>query len=262
MTQHNRPDDPTTTPAPRRRSRRFWLLSAALAVVVVLAGLFIWAVFLDTPDAEAPILPTSTPVPQAQTYVVRGEESTLKATADGPLGALESSYDMGLGTIELNEEPGGWRVIANLTFDARTLDIGNEALNTMLRGILNVDRYPTGSFVAVGDALVADLTQPFTVDLVGQMELYGTVQDFTVPTTIALDGERLTLSAEMVIDPAVFGDSPGMGDGLDADLNIVAYQGERPTDLNATLTPAAPADDSADAPANAPADAATATPTD
>lgn len=235
--------DQTTSPrTPTGRMRRNrWLLSGAALVITIMIGALVWWAFQDTPDAEDPQLALSTPVPQAVTYVVRAEESTLTATSESPLGAVESRYEMGLGVIELNEEPDGWRVIANLTFDARTLDIGNDAVNAMLREILQVDRYPTGRFVAVSETPVTNLDEPFTVDLVGQLELYGTVQDFTVPTTITLAGARLALTAQMVIDAAVFGDSPGMGGGLDADLAIIAYEGPRPPELDATLTAAPPA---------------------
>lgn len=229
-----------STPTARRRRVRY--VAGGLAVILAgMLALIAWWWNQD-PDAEAPILPTSTPVPQARVYVVDADQSRLEVTVDATTGKVEGGYDMGLGTVELVPTGEGWQVNANLTFDARTLDVGNDTLNGIMRRALNVEQYPTGTFVAASETPISGFDAPVTVDLVGQIELHGTVQDYTIPTTITLNGDEMTLDSDLVIDARVFGaDIPGLfaSDELDADLTVVLYEGEPPAQLDATLTPSA-----------------------
>lgn len=191
------------------------------------AGFLIW--FFDTPEAQDPILATNTPNPEARGYVVVTEESELSATADTPGGPLSSTFQMGPGSIELQQEAGGWRVAANLTFDATTLDVGNDEFNVVVRRLLEVDKYPTGSFVASSDALLTDLDDIAQINLVGQLELLGYVQEYSIPTTITFGDGQISMSSKTVIDAAIFGDDiPGMPveQGMNAILSTVALEAE------------------------------------
>lgn len=204
-------------------------MAIVAAMLVLLSVAFvIWLNY--TPAARAPILPTSTPLPLARNFSVEPTESALTATADTPLGPLESSYQMGPGTVELNQEADGWRVVINLTFDARSLDVGSDAFNTIVRRILRVDEFPIGSFVASSEELITDISEPTTVTMVGQMELHGTIQELSIPTTVILDEDgKLTLDAQAMIEARFFGE---MEEGnqfstaqMDADMQVVSYEG-------------------------------------
>lgn len=194
-------------------------------LVVVIAAIAVWWFAYD-PEAQDPILATSTPVLGAQTYIVDAPASQINASFSGPAGELSSSYDMGAGTIEFTEEPGGWRMVVNLTFDARTLDVGDEAVNTLLKRILRVEEYPTGSFVATSETLIEELAGTQEVPVAGQIELAGSVQPYEVVAILTISEVSLKLSAKTVIDAAlIFGEGvPGMSDdeGLDTDLLVVA----------------------------------------
>lgn len=198
-------------------------LGAALAGVIALAAALVWLGAVAEPQSAQ--LVTATPVPNARLYGVVPAESTLNVTVDSSLGKIAGSFGMGPGTIELSRADGGWRVNVNLTFDARTLDIGNAQLNTIMRRALEVETYPDGIFVASGRGTVPNLDSVSTIDLVGQLELHGVVQGYTIPTTVTLSGDEITLAADTVIDAGAFGVSiPSIfaKDTLNTNLHVVA----------------------------------------
>ncbi len=210
-------------PKPRRK-RRTLILIGLIAVLSSVVTLVVLA--LDEPavpqDAQ---LATGTPIPEALVYHVVPDQSQLRVTVDSQFGAIVGGYAMGAGTVALSAGDGGWYVIANLTFDARTLDIGNEQLNAIMRRALEVERYPDGIFVATSRASVPDFDAARAVELVGQLELHGQVRDYTIPTTVTRDGDTLTLRAQIVIDAGAFGvNIPALiaDDDLDADLRVTA----------------------------------------
>lgn len=200
--------------------------------------------FIQGEDPQAAQLVTGTPNPVAQLYRVLPEQSQLKVTVDSQFGAIDGGYTMGEGTVELTPAEDGWRVIANLTFDARTLDIGNDQVNSIMRRALEVETYPNGIFIASSRELLPDLTTARTVDLLGQLELHGQVQSYTIPTTITLEGDVLTLRAQVIIDAGAFGVSiPSLiaDDDLDASLRVTAQRVARGA-LTPTPLPAENAD--------------------
>lgn len=207
-------------------TRRRYILAGVLAIIVLIPiGLAIWWFSYD-PEEQAPILPTNTPSFGAETYTVNAEASVLTATFDGPAGTLESSYDMGGGTIEFIENAEGWQMEVNITFDARTLDVGDDAVNQLLMRILRVEEFPTGSFVASSTEPVTSLDGRQDVQINGQMELAGTVQAYDITAALTITEGTLKLTASAMIDAAeIFGEGiPGMSpeEGMDATFVIVA----------------------------------------
>lgn len=199
------------------------VLIAVLSFVVIMVVLW----FNQREDPQDAQLATGTPNPAAQFFRVVPEQSQLRVTVDSQFGDISGGYEMGEGTVELSRADAGWRVHANLTFDARTLDIGNDQLNTVMRRALEVETYPNGIFIATNREPVPDLSVARTTDLVGQLELHGQVQEYTIPTTITLEGDTLTLRAQIVIDAGDFGVSiPSLvaDEDLDANLRIVAQR--------------------------------------
>ncbi len=215
-----------------RRRAALGMLAGAVILAAVIAAITWWGADAVPQSAR---LVTPTPVPDAQFYRVLPDESQLAVTVDSALGMINGAFEMGPGTLELVREDGGWTVIANLTFDARTLDIGSDQVNAVMRRALEVETYPDGVFLARSRAPLPDLGTTTgtttgaaqTVDLNGQLELHGEIVDYTIPTTLTREGDTLTLAAQIVIDASDFGVSiPGWiaSSKLDADLYVVAQR--------------------------------------
>lgn len=206
------------------RTRKLLIIICALLCAVAGIIWFWWNT--DTTPQDA-ILATATPLPNAVFYDVDPANSQLMIIVDSRFGDIEGTFAMGDGAVELLREGDAWRVIANLTFDARTLDIGNDQLNEVMRRALEVDTYPNGIFVTRSATTIPIDNTSTTIDLVGQMELHGTVRDYTISTTVTLTDTTVTLTAQHVIDagdfgisiPALFAESE-----LDTDLLIVTYR--------------------------------------
>lgn len=218
-----------TTPSRTWTARRVVLLSALLIVVLLGGALAIWLT-MDV-DAEPAVLPTPSPLPESRLYNVDPAQSALRFTADSVAGKVSGTYDMAGGTIELDDAGSGERhVLVTLALDARSLNIGSTAVNTLMRRALQVDRYPVGQFIARSASPLPSLDAPHTVDLVGQLELHGTVQDYTIPTTVTVSGDMITLAAELVINAEIFGvDLSAIIDNneLNADLAVVGTLADR-----------------------------------
>jgi len=209
------------------------VIMGAVAFAIVMVALWL----MDEGDPQDALLATGTPVPDAEFYVVQSEQSQLLLTVDSQIGAIDGTFAIMPGAVELHDTGDGWRVIANLMFDARTLDLGNEQVNTVLRRALEVDTYPYGVFVAQSSALLPDLDSAQTVDLLGKLELHGAVNDYTIPATVTRNGDSVTLNAQVVINVGDFGVSiPSLiaSEQLAADLLVVTQPGT-PDDLAAML---------------------------
>jgi hypothetical protein len=152
----------------RRGCRRLLLGLAAVVALGIAAFVLWWTRDVEPQDA---ILATSTPRPQARLFAVDVAESALGVSIESPLGEVDGGYDMSGGTVELDREGDGWRLFANLTFDARTLHMGNDVLSGLMRRALNVEEYPNGIFIAQSETLLTDLDAAQTVNLTGQLEL-------------------------------------------------------------------------------------------
>lgn len=210
--------------SPRHRRRNILAVIVVLLLAAVI-GFILWLNRDVTP--VAPILTTDTPLPVAQTYAASAAESILKITIDSRLGNIEGNYKMGPGTIEFHQEGTGWRLIANLTFDGRTLDIGNDAMNTAMRSALEVEKYPSVIYIGQSSTLLPDLTGAQQVEIVGRLEIHGTVKDYPLTVQLTFSGDQLVLASTTIIDAPAFGISiPSFlaKDKLPGEMRIVAYK--------------------------------------
>ncbi|WP_119067282.1 YceI family protein [Aggregatilinea lenta] len=215
----------TTAPTSRRRRPLKWILLSIVLIAVAALLLWIWQGSDVTPRSA--VLATHTPQPEARRYEVDIDESALNVIVDTRIGQVHGAFELTSGTIELVQETGGWRLYANFTLDGRSLDVGNGLVNTTIRRALELDQYPEGVYIARSDDLLPDPPTSATLSLAGEVELHGVVQTYTVPTDVDIDGDRITLSAQMPIDVAAFGVSvPSLlaSDELQTDLQVVAYE--------------------------------------
>lgn len=188
------------------RARIGCSLLAALGVIALglLAGLYPWAT--ADPLPHDPTLIPGTPILDAVHYVVVPAESSLTLTIDAMIGRVSGSAEMNEGAVELVRENDGWRVIASLTMDVSTLNVGNDMVNGLIRRTLGAEAYPSGVFLARSETTIPDLEHTiYTVNLTGELELSGVVRPYTFETVLTFDGDRLVLDCAAMVDAKDFG---------------------------------------------------------
>ena len=195
-----------STASPPSGARRGCGLLAALGVIALglLAGLYPW-VTADRLPRDPTLIP-GTPIPEAVRYTVVPAESDLTLTIDAMIGRVSGHAEMKEGAVELLREGDGWRVLASLTMDVSSMNVGNDMVNGLIRRTLGADAYPHGVFLARSERTLPDIEHAtYTVDLVGELELRGVVQPYTFETVLTFDGDRLVLNATAAVDAKDFG---------------------------------------------------------
>lgn len=191
---------------PPRATPRGCGLLAALGIVALglLAGLYPW-ITADVIPRDPTLIP-GTPIPDAVRYVVVPAESDLGLTIDAIFGRASGQAEMKEGTVELVREGDGWRVIANLTMDVATLNVGKDMVNGIIRRTLGADEYPSGVFLARSETTIPAIEDArYTLNLTGDLELRGVVRPYTFDTTLTFEGDRLVLDSAAQVDARDFG---------------------------------------------------------
>ncbi len=201
MTHSNLPE---TVPPSKRTWRR---LISGCALIILLPILFIvYWFFIRDVEAKENKLQFATPVPQAQVYIVTKDDSLLKFTI---IERINGTIDIsGENFILKPTTDGKWQLEANLQMDGQsTKTAQGEFWDFLLKVGLKADEHPYGRFIATSTETFDDSTafpeQPVT--LVGQLEISGIVNDFTINATISLQDSVLTVNATPTIDLKDFG---------------------------------------------------------
>lgn len=219
--------------SPRRGARSGCGLMAAIGVILLglVAGLYPWAT--ADPIPRDPTLIPGTPIPEAIRYVVVPEESDLTLTIDSMIGRVSGGAEMKEGTVELVREGDGWRVIANLSMDVSTLNVGNDMVNGLIRRTLGADAYPVGVFLARSETTIPDIEHTTdTVNLTGELELRGVVRPYTFATVLVFEGDRLILDSAAEVDANDFGVTVPriVGNGImDSTMHVMTAREDRST---------------------------------
>ncbi len=201
MTHSNLPE---TVPPSKRTWRR---LISGCALIILLPILFvIYWFFIRDVEAKENKLQFATPVPQAQVYIVTKDDSLLKFTI---IERINGTIDIsGENFILKPTTDGKWQLEANLQMDGQsTKTAQGEFWDFLLKAGLKADEHPYGRFIATSTETFDDSTafpeQPVT--LVGQLEISGIVNDFTINATTSLQDGVLTVNATPTIDLKDFG---------------------------------------------------------
>jgi len=188
----------------RAQPRGCALIAALLAALLgLLAGLYPWLTAGTGP--RDPILVPGTPIPDALRYQVMPDESHLELTVNATIGRVSGQAEMRDGSVELVRDGTGWHVVANLSMDVSSFNVGNEFVNRLIRLALAVETYPIGVFLGRSETPIPAREGTFVVDLRGPLELHGVVRDYTFPTTLTFAGDRLTLVSAATVDAREFG---------------------------------------------------------
>lgn len=199
------------------------MFAAALILLVTIITRALW--LSQNSNTVGPTLVTSTPARAAYRYTVSNDQSALDVRVDSGIGPVDGNFDMAGGTLELVPDEGGWRLVVNFTLDAASLDVGNAIMNDTLRRAMGVETYPTGLFIAQSPGLLTERTGSHPVELAGQLELHGIVQDYRIPAQVTISDETINLTAQFVITASQFDmNIPSLlaSDELDAELDITA----------------------------------------
>ena len=223
------------------RKRRLFITLLIMGVFAVV-GLYFWF----TRDIEAQENKLDNPeIISDQIFLIDGHQSDLNCLIESDISDIDGSFDIIGDRLEFlsDEESGEWQVILVLDIDGTSVDTGDGILDSSIEGAIkngfDVAHHPIGRFVGTSDTMISKLEGDHTLNFVGQLELRGIVQDYTVPAHINVDGDTLIGSAEAEINVNDFGvDFPSAiaSNILNADISVVATKSDEPID-HPTQTP-------------------------
>jgi polyisoprenoid-binding protein YceI len=184
-----------------------------------------------TPSPAPTITPT--PLPDSVVFVIQLDSSIINYDAQGP-GLLSGvRYPgtfslLGDSIIFVPEGENTYRVEITAVFDGRSVTAVNGLVRDALLSNLEVDKYPTGQFVARSDEPVRlDPTIEFTAS--GELTLHGRTRPVQIPFTLQLDGNTLTAQGGIeldLIDYEVFVPTAVMKSIVRFDANITAFRAD------------------------------------
>ncbi len=201
MTHSNLPETVS-----RSKSKRGRLIGGCALIVLAPILFMVYWFFIRDVEAKENKLQFATPIPQAQIYVVTRDDSLLKFTI---IERIKGTIDIsGENFILKPTTDGKWQLEANLQMDGQsTKTESGEFIDFVLKAGLKADEHPYGRFIATStetfDNSTAFPEQPVT--LVGQLEISGVVNDFTINATASLQDGVLTVKATPTIDLKDFG---------------------------------------------------------
>jgi polyisoprenoid-binding protein YceI len=213
------------------RKRRIFI-TLLLIVVFAVIGLVLWF----TRDIEAEDNKLSIPETISdRIYLIDSEQSTLNFTIESDIDDIAGSFDIIGHRFEFvaDEALSEWRVILVLDIDGTSIDTGSGVYDFLIETGFNVERYPIGRFVGESETTVSELEGVHELSFVGQLELRGVIQDYTVLAHINIDGDILTGSATTQIDVQDFGvDFPSAiaSNILEANISVIATESDEPID--------------------------------
>lgn len=220
MVQSN---SPNTIPQPKRKRGQF--IGGCIAIVLIPILAVVYWFFIRDVEAKENKLQFATPVPQAQIYAVTRDDSQLKFTI---LETISGTIDISGENFTLQPTADGrWLVQANMQIDGQSTDTGNAFYDAVLKAGLKANEHPYGRFVASSTETFEDvitiLEQPVT--LVGQLEISGIVNDFTINATISIRDGVMAIRATPSIDLKDFGvnfpEQIGSSE-MDTDIEVIA----------------------------------------
>jgi polyisoprenoid-binding protein YceI len=222
MIKSNSPE--TITPSKAKRGR---LIGGCLFILLLPILMGIYWIFIREVEPKENQLQFATPIPQAQLYQISEADSTLDfSILDGKVtGTIDVSGK------DLSLEPaaeGGWLLRANVQLDGQSTDTGNAFMNFLLIEGLKAEEFPYGALVASTSETFPTLEdiQNHPMELVGDLEISGEIEPFTVPCTVTLNDGVVTVNATTIVDLADFGVSfpEQIGSSeMDVTIKVVAY---------------------------------------
>ncbi len=175
-------------------------------------------------------------------YTMDLDRTSLNFKIDSSVGDITGKFDIVGDWLALVPEADGWRLVAVLRIDGRTADTGQGFIDSLLELGFEAERYPYGLFVGSATQLISDLDASNQLELEGQLELHGVIQDATIPIQIQFHDDILVANAQMTVDArdydVQFASAVG-GNILDAKIRVFARPAspDEITELQRTPTP-------------------------
>lgn len=208
-----------------KKRRRFrWLKWPAIIVIILIGGFLIW--LFRPVDAKDPQLISPTAVPGSQVYTVRAAESVMNFELVGT--PFKGKITIDGEQFQLIQEGNSYRLRANLTIDALSVDVGTDAMNQIMVALFKGREYPKGKFVGESETLITDLNGPQELVLVGELELGGVINPQTLTVTMNIQEGVLTATSTAQMDVKDFVENlpPTVSESvMDVEMQVVADYG-------------------------------------
>lgn len=170
-------------------------------------------------DASAdPAAPAPAPAPAGEVATFNGESSKIDFVGSKKVGG---SHDGGFkefdGRFVLTPEGDSLKSVS-VTIDMNSIWSDNEKLTGHLKNedFFEVETYGESEFVST--AIAADTSSGGTHEITGNLTLHGVTKSITIPATVAVTGESVSLDSEFKIDRTlweiVYGSDSSLGDQI------------------------------------------------
>lgn len=198
-----------------------FLLGILVVIAIILGGFALW--LFRPVEKKDPQLVSPTSEPSA--YVYKIEDSYLQFTLDTTLrGKVTGKFTIIGEQVVFIPEGDGWRLSTTLLIDGESADTGDAIIDGIIIELFQ-GRIYQGKFVGQSQEIITDLTIPQTINLIGQLELIGQIQPFSIPIEFEIvDDVFRTRKAEGVLDISLYGVNTGLVRStlLDASIYVEA----------------------------------------
>jgi polyisoprenoid-binding protein YceI len=216
----------------KRRFRRI-AIGTGIFLFIGIVGFVVWLLFRPV-EAKDPQLTSPTPIPGAELYNVQNQGSQMIFTINSSFGEQRGTIGISGEKFEFINQGEGLLLRADLTIDAQSVQMETEVLTGLMRTAFKAEEYPEGRFIGQAADLIPNiesLSEPTQIDLVGQLELGGTVLPRTIPIELRLIDERLVATSQTSMDASQYVDDfpPGVEPEMPVEIKVNAlYNGAVP----------------------------------
>jgi polyisoprenoid-binding protein YceI len=173
-------------------------------VVPMLLALFATACGASPTLTPLPTLtPTAvlTPAPQTVEYSLNNDQSIINYLATGAFNIqIPGTFKLMGQTVKFVPEGDGYRVKIDVIIDGKSVTAVNGLVHDALYSNLELDKYPTGHFVADSLEIVKLGKEPITFTASGNLELHGRMRPVKMPITLILDDSGVHANGETMLD--------------------------------------------------------------
>jgi hypothetical protein len=189
----------------RMRGRRAVLVFGLAALVMILAGVVVYAQVIDPGDKGDTSTGLVTPTLAAQaarTFDIQPDRSQVDFVTDVRGVPVEGVFPVKAGTITLEPEGGALRVHVYLEIDVD--GVSTSALVTpVLRGAMKTGDYPVAFYVAESRGLVPVTEEEISFDLDGELDVHNVAAPHSMTVRAQLVGGALWAVATSDLDLAI-----------------------------------------------------------
>lgn len=144
------------------------------------------------PTATATSAPTATPAPNEQRYGIDPKTSIIDYMASGALGIqFPGTFSILGDEIKLIPDGDGYQIKVTVLIDGKSVTAVNDLVKGALTANLEVDKYPTATFIAAATTPIQLMAGTQQVIAKGELTLHGETRVIEMPIAVTISGDAL-----------------------------------------------------------------------